>query len=101
MLRKYGGAATITRQRPGAYDPLTNSYQADGLDILDADVVIGVMRQQNADGVWSVATTATSRTEMMVGDMIALKGMNWRVSEVEARAPDGDVIVYRATVQTR
>lgn len=100
-LRKYGGVATITRQRSGDYDPVTNSYEADTFDNFDTDVLIAVMKQQNVDGILSLATTAMSRTEMMVGDVIDLKAMSWRVVEVEARAPDGDAIIYRATVQTR
>lgn len=101
MLRKYGGQATISREQPGEYDPITNSYNSDSVDIINADVVIGVMRQQNADGIWSQATTARSKTEFKVGDIIALKAMSWRVIEVNVVAPDGNEIIYRATVETR
>lgn len=100
-LASYGAIATIERQTDAVYDPMTGAVtsQTEMIEVqllLKAVPLFSPVRQNVSDGVSRATNVAVMLTEPLVDDLITVASKRYRVTEVAAKAPDGNPIMFTA-----
>lgn len=100
-LASYGAPGTIERQTEAVYDPMTGAVTSQTETIkaqllLKAVPLFSPVRQSVGDGVFKATNVAVMLVEPLVDDLITVASKRYRVTEVAAKAPDGNPIMFTA-----
>lgn len=89
--------AVITRTVKGVFDPVTGTVITGGQTI-PCRAVAAPIKIVNANGAREAGTGLTLDTEVISGDIVTIGGSSFTVGEVQAIAPHGTPLLWKAVV---